>query len=247
MNLKENPIADKRLSKLVDQCRTKQVLDYVKQHCSKSGDSNDGASKGGKKGKKSNNKKSENDQRKSESEDANQTKPMHKINILHVKDDTRNIKICDKVKSVRPHILACIVTNLNFNENSFKKFIQIQTKLHDSVCDKRNAATIATHDLDKLLPGDLLYTAEVPNDLKIQPLMRNKIYTGAELFAQLQTEADNLRKEKKRNVYSGIHRFLYLLEGKPVYPCLMDGENRVISFPPITNSDITKVCIIILI
>lgn len=70
--------------------------------------------------------------------------------------------------------------------------------------------------------------------------MRNKMFTGAELFQQLQTEADNLRKEKKRNVYSGIHKYLYLLEGKPLYPCLLDAEAKVISFPPITNSDITK-------
>ena len=73
--------------------------------------------------------------------------------------------------------------------------------------------------------------------------MRNKIYTGAALFQQLQTEADNLRKEKKRNVYSGIHKYLYLLEGKPLFPCLLDASGQVISFPPITNSDITKMSV----
>lgn len=36
LSLKSNPIADRRLLKLIDQCRTKQVLDYVKQHCTKS-------------------------------------------------------------------------------------------------------------------------------------------------------------------------------------------------------------------
>lgn len=81
-------------------------------------------------------------------------------------------------------------------------------------------------------------------ELEIKPLMRNKIYTGAELFQQLQTEADNLRKEKKRNVYSGIHKYLYLLEGKPVFPCLLDASEQVISFPPITNSDVTKMSVI---
>lgn len=30
-----NPITDRRLLKLIDQCRTKQVVDYVKQHCPK--------------------------------------------------------------------------------------------------------------------------------------------------------------------------------------------------------------------
>lgn len=32
LDLAENPVADKRLLKLIQQCRTKQVLDYVKQH-----------------------------------------------------------------------------------------------------------------------------------------------------------------------------------------------------------------------
>lgn len=70
--------------------------------------------------------------------------------------------------------------------------------------------------------------------------MRNKKYTAEQLFHQLQQEAENLRKEKKRNVYSGLHKYLYLLEGKSEFPCLMDSAKQVISLPPITNSDLTK-------
>lgn len=77
----------------------------------------------------------------------------------------------------------------------------------------------------------------------IKPLMRNNVMSGAELFVKLQSEAEALRKEKKRNIYSGIHKYLYLLEGKKMYPCLMADED-VISFPPITNSDVTKVRLI---
>ena len=36
-------------------------------------------------------------------------------------------------------------------------------------------------------------------------------------------------------------RYLDLLSDKTQYPCLVDGEASVISFPPITNSDKTKV------
>ena len=36
-------------------------------------------------------------------------------------------------------------------------------------------------------------------------------------------------------------RYLDLLKDKVQYPCLVDGEGHVISFPPITNSDKTKV------
>lgn len=65
--------------------------------------------------------------------------------------------------------------------------------------------------------------------------------TGLELFTKLQSEANNLRKDKKSSTYSGIHKYLYLIEGKPRYPCLLNSKEEVISLPPITNSDITKV------
>lgn len=65
--------------------------------------------------------------------------------------------------------------------------------------------------------------------------------SGLELVAKLQCEANNLRKEKKRNTYSGIHKYLHMVEGTPLYPCLLNKDGNVISFPPITNSDITKV------
>ena len=81
-----------------------------------------------------------------------------------------------------------------------------QTKLHDTICEKRNAATIATHDLASLSPGNIVYAAYPPSEIKICPLGRTNHVTGSELFARLQQEADELRKEKKRNVYSGVHK-----------------------------------------
>ena len=42
-------------------------------------------------------------------------------------------------------------------------------------------------------------------------------------------------------IYVFSVRYLDLLSDKTQYPCLVDGESTVISFPPITNSDKTKV------
>lgn len=38
-------------------------------------------------------------------------------------------------------------------------------------------------------------------------------------------------------------RYLQILQGKALYPCLVDAEGHVISFPPITNSEKTKVSV----
>lgn len=78
LDLAENPVGDKRLLKLIQQCRTKQVLDYVKQHgedAPKSG-SGDGAGAN----QKSKAKKS----KKSESSD----EPKYKFNVQRHTDDT---------------------------------------------------------------------------------------------------------------------------------------------------------------
>lgn len=148
VNLKGNKLTDKRLLKLVTQCRSKQVLDYIKLHCPKCELSTE-VNKS-KKGRKN--------QKLSESENANIVDNLtHKLKILKVTDSTPVIKITKDVKSVRPYIAACIVKNINFTEASFKKFIQLQTKLHDGICDKRNTATIATHDFKLIAPGRYIY------------------------------------------------------------------------------------------
>ncbi|RWS25433.1 leucine-rich repeat-containing protein 47-like protein [Leptotrombidium deliense] len=77
--------------------------------------------------------------------------------------------------------------------------------------------------------------------MKIIPLGKSKEMTAQELYKSLNEEADLYRKEKKRTSYSGIHKYLYLLKGKQRYPCLMDEKQVVISFPPLTNSNITKI------
>lgn len=76
LDLSENPVADKRLLKLIQQCRTKQVLDYVKQH-GEDAPSENNASSG-------QNKKSGKKSKKSESLD----EPKHKINVMRHNDDT---------------------------------------------------------------------------------------------------------------------------------------------------------------
>lgn len=77
LNLKSNPVADRRLLKLIDQCRTKQVLDYVKQHCTKSAVATQVAS-GKSKSKKGKNKSND------EVENEVNTDYKYSINVKHV-------------------------------------------------------------------------------------------------------------------------------------------------------------------
>lgn len=56
--LKGNKLADKRLTKMVDQCKPKQIVDYIRQNCPK-GNPDSGGGGAGKKGKKGKGKQTE--------------------------------------------------------------------------------------------------------------------------------------------------------------------------------------------
>lgn len=158
----------------------------------------------------------------------------------HLEDSVRVIYM-DNVKDVRPYILCCSVRNINLEGANFKKFLQIQTKLHESVCEKREKSTIATHDLNKVQGGYITYTARDPHLIEIIPLGKMKKISAQKLYDNLKVEAEALRKEKKRNVFSGIHKYLYMLDKKDTFACVEDGVGNVISLPPLTNGDLTKV------
>lgn len=71
--------------------------------------------------------------------------------------------------------------------------------------------------------------------------MRKKKYTGEALFEKLQAEAENVRKITKQDVHPERYKYLNLLEGKFLFPCLLDHSGQIISIPPITNSNRTEV------
>jgi hypothetical protein len=208
VELKNNPVADKRLLKLIDQCKSKQILDYVKLHgaVSKAKASNEkGKSKNDKtKAKKSTDLANEDDDA---DDDDTDVINKHKIIVEKSNDETTlKVHYTEDVAIVRPYILCCIVKGILLDQEKLRKFLQMQTKLHDTVCEKREASTIATHDL-KTVKGPVKYTAKLSKYLEIQPLGSVGKTTGQKLFDSLKDKADMLRKEKKRNVYSGIHKY----------------------------------------
>lgn len=226
LHLTGNPISDKRLLKLIEQCRTKQVVDYVKQHGSDP-PKEDGQLLKNRPTKKQTTKTA--------------VTSIHKLIVCRHLEDSAKVIYIDNVKDVRPFILCCSVRNLNLQGANFKKFLQIQTKLHETVCEKREKSTIATHDLNKVKGGYITYTARDPKSIGIIPLGKSKKVSAQKLYDNLKAEADALRKEKKRNVFSGIHKYLYMLDKKDTFACVEDGEGNVISLPPLTNGDLTKV------
>ncbi|XP_029874173.1 leucine-rich repeat-containing protein 47 isoform X1 [Aquila chrysaetos chrysaetos] len=238
-NFRGNQLKDKRLEKMVNGCQTKAILEYLRaggRGKGKAESTREEARK--KKREKQQQKKDGGDGEQDELEEA--SKLM--VKVLHVSENPAPlvVKASPGVKDVRPFIVCCVLKGANLKPgNALKRFLSMQTKLHEDICEKRTAATIATHDL-QLIKGPLTYDVQPPDELKITPLGRKEI-KAKDLLRQLQLEAEEQRKQKKRQNVSGLHKYLQLLDGKDNYPCLVDAEGGVISFPPITNSEKTKI------
>jgi len=170
---------------------------------------------------------------------------VDQIQIMHYDQEGdlkgKQITLLPRVISVRPFILCCIVRHLDFaTPGNLKKFLNLQNELHDDLCGKRTIATIGTHDLS-LIPGNLIYDARDPDEIGLVPLgLKSKLISAREFYDQLMRDAEHERKQKKRNQLSGLHKYLSLLSDQTHFPCLADGDRYVISVPPLTNSERSK-------
>lgn len=59
--------------------------------------------------------------------------------------------------------------------------MDLQDKLHQNICRRRQFVAIGTHDLDTLKPP-FSYEARPPKDIKFVPLSKDKEYTAEELM-----------------------------------------------------------------
>ncbi|XP_003891062.1 leucine-rich repeat-containing protein 47 isoform X2 [Papio anubis] len=243
INFRGNKLRDKRLEKMVSGCQTRSILEYLRVG-GRGGGKGKGRAEGSEK-EDSRKKRRERKQRREggdgEEQDVGDAGRLL-LRVLHVSENPAplTVRVSPEVRDVRPYIVGAVVRGMDLQPgNALKRFLTSQTKLHEDLCEKRTAATLATHEL-RAVKGPLLYCARPPQDLKIVPLGRKEA-KAKELVRQLQLEAEEQRKQKKRQSVSGLHRYLHLLDGNENYPCLVDADGDVISFPPITNSEKTKV------
>lgn len=222
--MKQNPLKDKKLFKFIDQ---NQALKAIMDHISKLGIASTPSDKTSKKG---------GDKKAPEPE----TSP--KVNEIVVKKYDESFKFVydPSVKDVRKFILCCAISNVELTQQSLKEFLQFQTKLHDGICKKRELATIATHDLGLVPTKSIRYAAKLKDDILIKPLGRGSVVTAAEYYNKLKGEADAIRKEKKRSQFTGIYKFLHLLDDQTMFAFLESDDKTTLSLPPLTNSDVTK-------
>ncbi|MEM2508193.1 MAG: phenylalanine--tRNA ligase subunit beta [Candidatus Hadarchaeales archaeon] len=134
------------------------------------------------------------------------------------------VYIDKSTKDVRPMIAAGVALDVKLNEKAILSIMQLQEKLHESLGRKRRKASIGVYDLDTVKPP-IHYTTTDPEGLRFVPLG----------FSEEMSPAEILEKHPKGIEYG------HLLKGLPRYPVLIDSAGRVLSMPPIVNSEDTKV------
>lgn len=90
-----------------------------------------------------------------------------------------------QTSKIRPLFASAILRNIKFTPRSYASFIDLQDKLHQNICRRRQLVAIGTHDLDTLKPP-FRYEARPPNDIKFAPLGKDKTYTAEELMTVYQ-------------------------------------------------------------
>lgn len=148
-------------------CQTKSILEYLRAG------GRGGRSKGRQEGSEKEDRKKKRDRKQrresgeGEEEVADSARLM--LKVLHVSENPTplTVRVSPEVRDVRPYIVGAVVRGMDLQPgNALRRFLNSQTKLHDDLCEKRTAATIATHDL-QAVRGPLLYAARPPEDLKV--------------------------------------------------------------------------------
>jgi phenylalanyl-tRNA synthetase beta chain len=145
--------------------------------------------------------------------------PDYKLSVSKV-----TVEVDQSVKPIRPFIVAGVVANVKLTEEIVMSLMQTQEKLHTSLCRNRRKGSIGVYDLDTIKPP-VRYTTTLPDGIRFVPLD----------FSQELTPAQILREHPKGIEYGSI------MKGWPRYPLLVDSRERVLSVPPIINSEETRV------
>jgi len=136
-----------------------------------------------------------------------------------VKKSNYEVIIDKSVKNVRPFTVCAVVKNLKFDDEKIREIIQIQEKLHITLCRKRKKGAIGIYPMEAI-KFPIMFTAKKPRDIKFRPLEFPREITGLQILSQ----------------HPAGREYAYLLEGKDLFPIFVDANKEILSMPPIINS-----------
>ena len=136
-----------------------------------------------------------------------------------------DIYVDSRLKNIRPFIGCCIIRNVNLTDAIIRGLMHLQDKLDQTNGRNRQKTSIGLYDFSLITPP-LSYTVAEPAEISFIPLG----------FTERMTLAAILQRHPKGIEYG------HIVKKHKVYPILLDAKRKVLSFPPIINSnDLGKV------
>jgi phenylalanyl-tRNA synthetase beta chain len=125
--------------------------------------------------------------------------------------------------TIRPYLGTAVIRDLDLGEAAIESLMGLQEALHWAVGRGRGKVAIGVHDLDTVEPPFRYLASErsrsfVPLDYD-RPMTMEEILTG---------------HPKGRD-------YAHLVRDLPAFPLIVDSKDRVLSFPPIINGELTRV------
>ncbi len=124
---------------------------------------------------------------------------------------------------IRPCLGSAVIRNVDLDEEAIESLMGLQEALHWAVGRGRGKVAIGVHDLDAITPP-FHYVAS-PRDRSFVPLDFDRDMTLDEILTDHPKGRD----------------YAHLVEGFSRFPLIVDASDRVLSFPPIINGELTRV------
>ncbi len=135
-------------------------------------------------------------------------------------ESTVEVTVDKRLNNIRPFICCSIVKNVQLTDTIIRGLMHLQDKLDKTYGRSRQKTSIGVYDLDQITPP-LTYGVAKPTDFSFIPLG----------FSEKMTLTEILERHPKGIEYG------HIVKKHSVYPILLDAEGKVLSFPPIINSN----------
>ncbi|ASJ10896.1 phenylalanine--tRNA ligase subunit beta [Thermococcus sp. P6] len=131
------------------------------------------------------------------------------------------VYVDEKLRDIRPYGVYAVVEGLELSEEAVRQMINLQEKVALTFGRRRREVAIGIFDFDRIKPP--VYYRAAEKDEKFVPLG----------FTEELTLEGILERHEKGREYG------HLIRDRPLYPLLVDSEGKVLSMPPIINSEVT--------
>jgi phenylalanyl-tRNA synthetase beta chain len=130
------------------------------------------------------------------------------------------ISVDKELREIRPFIACVVARHPKVNDTIIRGLIHLQEKLDQSYGRRRRRSSIGFYDFDLITPP-LTYGVAGPDEIRFVPLEGTEPLSLREI----------LEKHPKGIEYG------HIVSQHPKLPILLDSRGKVLSFPPIINSN----------